>query len=171
MSPERHPALQNLSQDHQQFLEEANRVRGYLEEDDHAQSLEDLIESLLGFWAKIGEWHLREEEEIIYPAYLAKAPLKQRDVDALYTDHNWLRDKIQDLSAMPRLENTKPLLRSLSEYIVNHVNHEEQTIYPAIQNTLDEAKLNHITQQSRAFREKYRKPEAITEAQDEVTDG
>jgi len=168
MPLKRHPALQDLSRDHQQFLLEARHVRWYLEDDERALPLEDIIESLLAFWKKVGEWHIREEEEIVYPAYLAKAPLKQRDIDALYTDHNWLREKFQDLSAMPRFENTKPILRSLSEYIVNHVRHEERVIYEAIQDALDETQLDTIAEKSRSFRKENREPEAIGRAQEHI---
>lgn len=168
MPLKRHPALQDLSRDHHLFLLEARHVRWFLEADERAMSLEEVIESLLRFWDEVGALHLREEEEIVYPAYLAQAPLRQRDIDALYTDHNWLRDKIQELAALPRFENSKPVLRSLSEYVVNHVRHEERVIYEAIQDTLDEAQMKAIAEKSLAFRKTHRKAEAIGRAQDHI---
>ncbi len=168
MPLKRHIALQDLSRDHHQFLLEAQHIRRFLEDDEEAKSLEEVIESLLIFWEADGEPHIREEESILYPAYLEAAPLRKRDIDALYTDHNWLREKLQELSDLPRFENSRPLLGSISDYIVNHVRHEERVIYEAIQTTLSEDQLKSLAEKSLAFRKQYRKPEAIGRAQDHI---
>lgn len=157
MSDKRHIALQDLSRDHRLFLREARHIRWYLEADERAKSLEEVIESLLTFWDDIGLLHIREEEEIVYPVYVKVAPLRKREIDALYTDHNWLRDKMQELGDLPRFENSKPVLHSMSEYIVNHVRHEENVIYESIQTKLSEKQLNAIAEKSLAFRKKHRK--------------
>lgn len=168
MPLKRHVALQDLSRDHQLFLVEARHIRWFLEADKRAKSLEEVIESLLTFWENAGLLHIREEEEIVYPVYLKAAPLRKREIDALYTDHNWLRDKMQELGDLPRFENSRPVLRSLGEYIVNHVRHEEQVIYEAIQTTLSEKQLKAIAKKSLVFRKKHRKPESIGRTGDHI---
>jgi DUF438 domain-containing protein len=168
MPLKRHPALQDLSRDHHLFLLEARHVRWFLEGDERAKSLSELIESVLAFWELDGKLHLQEEEEIVYPIYLANAPLKKRDIDALYTDHTWLREKLQELADLPRLESSSSLLRSISEYVVNHVRQEERVIYMAIQDTLSEEQLQAIAEKSLAFRKEHRKPRAIGRAQDHI---
>jgi len=164
----RHIALQDLSRDHHLFLLEARHIRRFLEDDERVKSLEEVIESILAFWESDGEPHIREEEDILYPAYLQSAPLRKRDIDALYTDHNWLREKIQELADLPRFEHSRPLLRSIGEYIVNHVRHEERVIYETIQDTLSDEQLNALREKSLAFRKEHRQPDAIGRAQDHM---
>ena len=168
MPLKRHIALQDLSRDHHLFLLEARHIRWFLEDDERAKSLEDVIGSILTFWDEVGQLHIREEEEIVYPIYLKASPLRKREIDALYTDHNWLRDKMLELADLPRFENSRPALRSISEYIVNHVRHEEWVIYESIQTRLSEEQLKSIAKQSRAFRKKHRQAEAIGRAQEHI---
>lgn len=152
----RHPALINLSRDHHLFLLEAQRVRWLIENDERSGTLNDVVDALLRFWKEVGEVHLREEETIIFPAYLEVAPLSKRDIDALITDHNWLRDKLRELADLPRYENCYPLLISLAEYIVNHLRQEEQVVFENIQSTLNAADLDKLAESSRLFRAEYR---------------
>ena len=137
----RHPALEKLSHDHHQYLEAAQNIRYLIDGDSRATTAEDLVESLLKFWNTSGELHLREEEEVTYAFYLQHVPLAKKEIDALKTDHLWLRDKFEELSNMPRFENTMPVLRSLGQYMVSHIRYEEQVMYEQIQTTLDELAL------------------------------
>lgn len=165
MQVKRHPALYNLSCDHQLYLEQARFVRWYLADDERSKSLDELITTLLDFWRKDGEPHLQEEEIAVYPAYLQAAPTKQRDINALLTDHQWLRERVQELENVPRFENASPLLRSISDYMINHVRHEETVTYEAIQDSLTEEQLQAITENALAFRKEHRSPESIHEPQ------
>src|SRR5688572_28816779 len=125
----RHPALVNLSRDHHLFLLEARRIRWLIENDERSGTLNDVVDALLRFWNTVGELHLQEEETIVFPAYLEFAPLSKLDIDALITDHNWLRDKLRELADLPRYENCSTLLISLAEYIVNHLRQEERVVF------------------------------------------
>jgi hemerythrin-like domain-containing protein len=148
----RHAALINLSRDHHLFLLEARRIRWLIENDERSGTLNDVVDSVLHFWKDIGEIHLLEEETVLFPAYLEATPLAKRDIDALITDHTWLRDKLLELADLPRYENCSPLLISLADYIVNHLRQEEHIIFEQIQNTLDETALDEIAKASQAFR-------------------
>jgi hemerythrin-like domain-containing protein len=162
MAPlKRHPALQDFSRDHQRFLLHARNIRWLIDGDDRAQSLDDVVHNLLDFWETHGAPHLREEEEILYPLYVQQDPLAQEDIDTLHTDHTWLRDKFEELASLPRYENCAPILKSLEQYIINHVRHEERVIYEAIQQALDEETLTQLQRRSRTFREEHRTPDAI----------
>ena len=165
MPLKRHPALQDLSRDHQLFMAEARQVRWFLEDDKRAKPLDDLIESLLVFWEEHGAPHCQEEETVIYPFYLKQAPLKQRQIDALYTDHRWLHEKVKELAALPRFENCSPLLRSMHDYIINHVRHEEHVIYDAIQDALNDEQLNELAALSLAYRQQNRHADNINRTQ------
>jgi hemerythrin-like domain-containing protein len=162
MPVSRHAALEKLSQDHFQYLTAAQNIRWLLDGDERATTADDVVEKLLTFWQKMGELHLREEEEIIYPFYLKHAPLAKKEIDALKTDHLWLRDKFEELAHMPRFENTTPLLRSLGEYMVSHIRQEEQGIYQKIQQELDEVALLELAEKSAAFRHEHRGEEPVS---------
>ena len=158
----RHPALERLSHDHHQYLEAAQKIRWLIDGDSRATTAEDLVENLLQFWNAGGELHLREEEEITFAFYLQHVPLAKKEIDALKTDHLWLRDKFEELSHMPRFENTAPLLRSLGEYMVSHIRYEEQVIFEKIQTALDEVALQELAAKSAAFRKEHRGEEPAT---------
>jgi hemerythrin-like domain-containing protein len=119
------------------------------------------VDALLLFWKEVGELHLQEEEEILFPGYLEAAPLSRREVDTLITDHTWLRDKLRELADLPRYENCSPLLISLAEYIVNHIRLEEHDVYDKIQGTLSEAQLESLSEASRLFRLEHRGEESL----------
>ncbi|MDQ7027879.1 MAG: hemerythrin domain-containing protein [Anaerolineae bacterium] len=159
----RHPALIKLSQDHHEFLVAAQNIRWLMDGDERATNAGDVVESLLKFWNQGGELHLREEEEVAYPFYLQHVPLAKKEIDALKTDHMWLRDKFEELTHMPHFENTTPLLRSLGEYMVSHIRYEEQVIYEKIQDTLDESALEELAAKSAAFRQEHRGEEPVHE--------
>jgi hemerythrin-like domain-containing protein len=163
MPVDRHSTLVNLSRDHHFFLLEARRIRWLIENDERSGTLNDVVDALLRFWKEVGEIHLQEEETILFPAYLEQAPLSKRDIDALITDHNWLRDKIRELADLPRYENCYPLLISLAEYIVNHLRQEEHVVFDQIQTTLNEQALTDIAEQSRLFRTEHRGAEIYDE--------
>lgn len=152
----RHPALEKLSEDHHLYLIQAQNIRWLINGDQRATTSEDLVASLLDFWQRDGEFHLREEEEVIYPFYLQYAPLDKKVIDALKTDHMWMRDKFAELSNMPRFENTTPLLKSLGDYMISHIRHEEQVIYEKIQTTLTNEALAELAKKSAAFRKEHR---------------
>lgn len=168
MPVNRHPALANLSRDHQLFLIEARRVRWLIENDERAGTLTEVVESLLHFWKTSGEAHLKEEETILFPAYLEANPLARREVDALITDHNWLRDKLRELGDLPRYENTNPVLISLAEYIVNHIRLEENEIYDKIQNTLNSNQLEELALAAARFRLEERGTETHFEISEDI---
>jgi hemerythrin-like domain-containing protein len=170
MPLKRHFALQDLSRDHHLFLVEARNIRWLLDGDKRATTTQNLVENLLKFWQEHGNLHLLEEEEVTYPFYLQHAPLAKKDIDSLRTDHAWIRDKFEELTDMPRFENCSPLLKSLGEYIVSHVRHEERGIYEQIQNTLDESALQELAAKSQSFRISHRGEAAIGPAHSTLPD-
>ena len=170
MPLKRHPALQNLSHDHHLFLVEVRNIRWLIEGDERSTNTDDLVERLLKFWQEQGELHLREEEEVIYPFYQQQAPLAKKEIAALQTDHLWLRDKFEELADLPRYENCSPLLKSLGAYIVSHIRQEEQGIYEQIQEALDEAALQELSEKSAAFRLEHRGEAAVSTEEVELPD-
>lgn len=170
MSLKRHPALQDLSRDHHLFLLQARNIKWLVEGHERAEPLQAVVEALLQFWETHGEPHLREEETVLFPLYLHYAPHAQKSITRLERDHQWLREKVEELSAMPRYENCDPILRSLGQYIEGHVRQEEQVVFEAIQAAFDDATLQALAAQSLAFRQQHRTPDSIGPAKPTLLD-
>lgn len=168
MPLKRHPALQDLSRDHHAFLIEARNVRWLLEGDERAESLPITIERLLVFWHEHGEAHLREEETVLFPFCEEHVPELCKTLELerhLTNDHAWLRSKVAELADVPQLENSTPLLRTLSKFIEAHVRHEEREIFEQIQAALTAEQLEDLHARSIAFRTEHRPEGSIGPAQ------
>ena len=159
----RHPALQDLSRDHHLFLLQVRHIRWLISGHERAASLETVIDDLLTFWNEHGQAHLEEEEIVLFPFVRDHStdPDSAGMLRRLEIDHNWLRDKFEELTDLPRLENAVPLLRSMGEYIERHVRHEEREVFQQIQAQLSDEQLTALADQSLAFRTEHRTPDAI----------
>jgi iron-sulfur cluster repair protein YtfE (RIC family) len=142
-------------------LLQTRHIRWLLDGDERAESLQTVVASLLTFWKECGEPHLMEEEQVLIPFVLQRRPLANKVLRRLEIDHEWLREKFKELSAMPHYENCVPVLRSMSDYMTNHVRLEEREIFPAIQEWLGEAALAELWEQSKVFRLRERGVDAI----------
>jgi hemerythrin-like domain-containing protein len=159
----RHPALQDLSRDHQRFLLEARAIQWLMEGDRRAMPLNETIESLLFFWEVHGEPHLREEEKVLLPVCLGDDPLPQPDIERVLADHQWLRYSIAHLRDDDSLgvDGRRQLLAEIGQHITSHVRFEERVLFSRAQEILDEDELAWVAKHSRAFREEHRSPEVI----------
>jgi hemerythrin-like domain-containing protein len=157
----RHPALQDLSRDHHLFLLQVRHIRWLVESHERAASLQTVIDGLLTFWEEHGQAHLQEEETVLFPFVRDQTPDNAALLRRLEVDHNWLRDKFEELADLPRLENAVPLLRSMGEYIERHVRHEEREVFQQIQAQLTAEQLADLAEKSLAFRTRHRTPDVI----------
>jgi hemerythrin-like domain-containing protein len=168
----RHPALQDLSRDHHLFLLQVRHIRWLIAGHDRADPLETVIQNLLEFWEQHGSPHLTEEETVLFPFYRDHAddPDTNDLLRRLEIDHNWMREKFEELADLPRLENAVPLLRSMGDYVERHVRHEEREVFQQIQAHLSEDDLAALAEKSLAFRTAHRTPDVIGPATPSVPD-
>ena len=146
MSPlKRHPALQDLSREHQRFLVQARSIRWCVEGSPHAQSIADVVQSFLAFWEREGEPHLRVEEEILVPLCFSI----ELEAERLLDDHDWLRDHVTRLAGFG--QNDITLLQQIGDRMHDHVRFEEQVIFTKIQKRLSEDELLALGEQLATF--------------------
>lgn len=154
-----HPALQDFSRDHKRFLSEARNIRWYYEDSEHAKALDETVASLLTFWEEQGELHVREEEEILFPAIANRDAAVDSDLDRLKDDHRLLRESIPALNDMPLNdpEAVRETLIAISQRMSEHVRYEEEFVLPRVQEITTESELMSLGMQSMAFRNQHRK--------------
>lgn len=139
----RHPALQDLSRDHQQFLLHARGLRWALDGNRHAQPLIVEISHLLEFWESVGASHFIEEETVLVPV------CEQATVDLatfarqILRDHSWLRARLE------RLRDEDLDLEAIAEFaqhLHDHIRFEERVIFEGLQAALSESELQVLDQ-------------------------
>ena len=158
MPLKRHPALQDLSRDHQLFLIEARTMRWLADDDPRAPELKTFLETFRVFWEYHGNPHIEEEELVLYPFCFED----QNDLDViqLRIDHRWLRDRVEAIQQNPQ-NVTLAALRELAEHITKHVRFEERVIFERIQENLSEEQLSELATRSLSFRQDNRPEDAI----------
>lgn len=159
----RHPALQDLSRDHQLVLLEARGLRWAAQGDPRGQPPAQAAAAFLRFWQSVGELHLREEEEVLQPLCRPHlSPAEEALIARWLGDHAWLREASaaleQGLSAGDRLE---PALEALSRRLHDHVRWEERTLFAWVQEVLSAEELDRLAGRSAEFRRRWRGPSAV----------
>ena len=136
----RHRSLVPLSHDHHDALVQARRLQGAGERSDPGT----VARAFLRFFAKETVRHLREEEELVFPAVLdcpaAREPLVQAllEHERLFALTKLLREALD--SGRP----VTPIVQELGELLVAHVRHEERCLFPLIEGFLDDSTLAAI---------------------------
>lgn len=155
---QRHPALQDLSRDHQLILWHAREMRWTLEEDRRAQPWAVVVREFLRFWQREGILHLQEEEEVVLPTYGRRVPLEGNEtVRHVLADHAWLHQATGELQYLLQTgQEDGALLGAIGRRLHDHVRLEERLLFQAIQDTLTEEELDRLGAQSIAFRLRWR---------------
>jgi hypothetical protein len=131
---ERCVELAALSREHHVALEVALRLRRATGVD--AETVRD---ATLGFWHEEGRAHFRLEEELLLPAFAHHVPSDDPDVVRVLVDHVDVRRRIADLEAGGPADAAA--LNALGELLNGHVRHEERTLFPRIEASLDREEL------------------------------
>lgn len=132
----RHPALQALSRDHHQTLVVAQRLR---RAGDHEAG--EAQASFLEFWRNEGELHFRLEEEVLLPSFATAGGAETPAVARVLIEHAEIRLRaflLQARAASPAL------LKELGELLADHVRLEENELFPAIEESLDDGQLYRL---------------------------
>lgn len=139
----RHPALQDLSRDHQQFLLHARGLRWALDGNRHAQPLIVEISRLLEFWEMVGASHFIEEETVLVPMCERATVDLATFARQILRDHSWLRARLE------RLKDEDLDLAAIAEFtqhLHDHIRFEERVIFEGLQTALSEAELQDLGQ-------------------------
>jgi hemerythrin-like domain-containing protein len=145
----RHPALRNLSSDHHQGLVQARRlVKSVAAEgvESAERDRERVARDFLAFWASHTAPHFREEEEDLLPAFARYGDPGAEPVVRVLVEHVRIRQLVDDLSR--QLESGAPspdTMRAIGELLTAHIRHEENVLFPLIEQTLPEEELARLT--------------------------
>jgi hemerythrin-like domain-containing protein len=135
----RHPALRELSSDHHQGLVHARRL---VKAADTGQDVEQTARDFLAFWREHTTRHFREEEEVLLPAYARYADPSDPAAVRVLVDHVHIRRHTADLDR--QLAEGKPsagTMRQIGEMLRAHIRHEEDVLFPMIEQALPEPEL------------------------------
>jgi len=136
----RHRSLVPLSHDHHDALVQARRLQGAGERSDPGT----VARAFLRFFAKETVRHLREEEELVFPAVLDCPAAREALVQALL-EHERLFALTKLLrEALDSGRPVTPIVQELGELLVAHVRHEERCLFPLIEGFLDDSTLAAI---------------------------
>ena len=128
----RHPALAPLSRDHQHTLAVALRLQRAT-----PATAEQAAAAFLAAWVLEEKLHFRIEEEILLPAYAARADPGDTVVAKVLLDHLTIRSHAERLAADASVQ----MLHVLGERLASHVRLEEQEMFPLIERRLSDAEL------------------------------
>ena len=114
-------------------------------EEKRAAAVVRQAQKFVRFWHKSGSVHFREEEEVLLPAYARHTRLDQdAEVMRILADHAEIRAAVQDFEQ--RLAAKTPIeaeeLARLGKLLHDHVRLEENEVFPRIEKTLGEERLN-----------------------------
>jgi hemerythrin-like domain-containing protein len=159
----RHPALQDLSRDHNEALIQAHLMRKSAAGEEGAWPLEKVTRSFIDFWNHHAAAHFREEEEVLLPIYARHVtPTEDTDVRRMLDDHAWFRDVIYQLrSRFAEGDDVGDLVGEIGRRLHDHARLEERRIFERMQDVFTKADLDDIAERSRAFREQWRPPGSI----------
>jgi hemerythrin-like domain-containing protein len=139
-------ALRALSRDHHQALAVALRLRRA-----GAQEAAEAQLGFLDFWREHGSGHFRAEEEVLLPTFAEHGDGEHPSVAQVLRQHGEIRHAALVLG---RREGSVPELNQLGELLDDHVRLEERTLFPLIEDALDDAQLTQLAEALAAAEER-----------------
>jgi len=146
----RHPCLQELSRDHYFALEHALRLRRA-----QAEGLAAAVDPFLEFWRTQMRQHFREEQEVVLPVFARHRPADDPAVVAVLVQHVEIARRVMDLGTA---RDDLDLAHTLGHLIEEHVRHEEQVLFPAVEAALPEAALHDLGARVAEYHRRERTP-------------
>src|SRR5688500_9845863 len=159
----RHQALRDLSSDHHQGLVQARRMiqaaggESPASQTQPAASGEDLeagraghlaqaAREILTFWAEHTEPHFREEEEVLLPAFAVYGNTSEKPIVRMLADHVAIRHMVSELrSQVEQNQANRKTMRTIGEMLRAHIRHEEDVVFPLIEEAMGEEGLRELS--------------------------
>lgn len=154
----RHPALQDLSRDHQLLLLQCRQIRWLEEGDPRARSFEETRLDFLAYWDADGRVHIDEEETVLLPRLRGYGELLDAHADAMAAEHAGFLGAAAEVRADPA---DAQRLHALGRLLEKHVRFEERVVFEAVQAVLDAVALDALWAASIGFREIHRGADRI----------
>ena len=146
----RHPALQDLSRDHQLLLLQCRQIRWLQEGDHRARAAEATRRDFLAYWEADGRVHIEEEETVLLPRLRGKDERLDAHADAMTAEHAVFMREAAGIHADP---TDVYRLYALGVLLEKHVRFEERVVFETTQAALSAADLDALWSASIAFRE------------------
>ena len=134
----RSEALQALSRDHHQALAVALRLRRA-----DADGAPEAQRGFLDFWREHGSAHFAAEEEVLLPTFADHGDPEHPSVAEVLRQHADIR--IAAL-ALRRRDASAAELNELGGLLDDHVRLEERTLFPLIEDALDDEQLSRLAE-------------------------
>ena len=135
----RHPALVTYSSDHHQGLVWARKFSD-ISDETAPDALQGLVDEFLGVWDSEIDPHFTKEEEILLPLYAISGDPGAPAIQTMLEQHITLRRDIILIRTTP----TTTLVRQIGDQLREHIRHEEQTVFPLIEEKASEEILQQI---------------------------
>ncbi len=143
MSPPRHPALVELTSEHQHKLTIVRRAReGATDKDDNAPRV--VLEEVLGMFATEVEPHFRREETGLVLALEEKGEMVL--VSRITAEHQAIREIVATAASI----SPRTSLNALADALERHIHFEERALLESAQKLLDGAALDAIGSAAKA---------------------
>jgi len=158
----RHQALRDLSSDHHQGLVQARRMIRAASgesaapqpqlaasgEDVEASQVAQVAREFLAFWAEHTEPHFREEEEVLLPAFAVYGKTSAKPIVRMLADHVAIRHMVSELSSqVDGNQSYSKTMRTIGEMLRAHIRHEENLVFPLIEEAMPEEALQELCRQ------------------------
>lgn len=133
-------ALRRLAAEHRRAEEAAHRFR---EAAASPHPLEEETRRFLRVWRHVVVPHHRKEEEVLLPDLARRIPEGDALILLPLADHVVLRRLVREIERSPE-PRRRELADELVERLAEHTRFEEESLYPALEETLGRARLTEI---------------------------
>lgn len=137
----RHEALHPLSRHHTNALHIALKLNRIGTAKSNI-SEKEMIQQLEAFWNPDGQQHFREEEEILLPAFAQCTSINRPEITEMLMEHVKIRAMIDTLLKSEAINVSK--MHELGALLEVHIRKEERVIFPMIEQSLPEDKLQEL---------------------------
>ena len=107
-----------------------------------------MAREFLAFWAEHTEPHFREEEEVLLPAFAVYGNTSAKPIVRMLADHVAIRHMVSELSS--QVDGNQPYsktMRTIGEMLRAHIRHEENLVFPLIEEAMPEEALQELCRQ------------------------
>ena len=141
----RHPALVPLSHDHHHGLVQARRLRRAADEADPERRLAAAGE-FVGFFAREGSEHFREEEELLFPLLAGRADPAPALLAEIAVQHATVRALVGRLERSIAAGSVEAgTLGELGTLLETHIRLEERQLFPLIEEVVPDEELEGLS--------------------------